>query len=106
MFGKEKFAQRPKGEEYGLYVMYDAVAEECGPVYSAKNDGTAMRAYRQLLQQVDRVDVDAYKLYRIARYNTFTMAVSVEADPVHIVNPPSQLDLINEATIVKKEELN
>lgn len=92
----EKFAQKQKGEEYGLYVMYDTVAEECGPVYSAKNDGTAMRAYRSLLQQVDRVDVDAFKLFRIARYNNCSMAVYVEKEAVHIVAPPSQLDLINE----------
>lgn len=33
-----------------LYTVYDRVAEEGGPVFQSKNEGTAIRAYKQLLQ--------------------------------------------------------
>lgn len=32
-----------------LYVIFDRVAEESGPVFEAKNDGTASRAARDLV---------------------------------------------------------
>lgn len=31
-----------------LYVIRDKVAEECGPIFQAPNDGVAVRAYRNL----------------------------------------------------------
>ena len=31
---------------WNMYVVYDRVAEESGPIFEAKNDGTAARAAR------------------------------------------------------------
>ena len=38
-----------------LYVIYDSVAEEAGPVFDAKSDAVAVRACRQALGQVSSV---------------------------------------------------
>ena len=38
-----------------LYVIYDTVAEEAGPVFDAKSDAVAVRACRQTLGQVSSV---------------------------------------------------
>lgn len=38
-----------------LYVIYDTVAEEAGPVFDAKNDAVAVRACHQSLGQVSSV---------------------------------------------------
>ena len=34
-----------------LYVIYDRVAQESGPVFEAKNDGIAVRQMRNLLSE-------------------------------------------------------
>lgn len=34
-----------------LYVVYDRVAEESGPVFEAKNDGVALRRFSMLMQE-------------------------------------------------------
>ena len=38
-----------------LYVIYDTVAEEAGPIFDAKSDAVAVRACRQTLGQVSTI---------------------------------------------------
>lgn len=64
-----------------LYVIYDKVAQESGPVFSAKNDGVAMRSYVQTIKQADPSE---YSLLKVATYNT--EPVSVEG-----INPPQDI---------------
>ena len=45
-----------------LYVIYDTVAGECGPVYSAVNDGVAVRQLCVLMRDV--VDIRDYSRMR------------------------------------------
>lgn len=37
-----------------LYVVYDKVAEESGPIFEAKNDGVAQRASNTMLENTPR----------------------------------------------------
>lgn len=85
------------GQECGLYAIYDRVAEECGPVFSAKNDGVAMRGFRDLLQQVS--DKSEYQLVRLGKVDMHSLKLSVEVTPVEITLPPSQLDLLEEGKV-------
>jgi hypothetical protein len=39
-----------------LYVIYDKVALESGPIFEAKNDGVAFRRYNAILQESDHPD--------------------------------------------------
>lgn len=93
---KKDFGEGSMSQEAGLYAIYDRVAEECGPVFSAKNDGVAMRGFRDLLQQVS--DKSDYRLVRLARVDLHSLKIEVEMDPVEVVMPPSQLDLLEAGT--------
>ena len=56
--------------EMHLYVIRDKVAEECGPVFAAVNDGIACRQYRQLLSGCP--DIMDYQLQKVGDYDTVT----------------------------------
>lgn len=76
-----------------MYVVYDRVAEEGGPVFVAVNDGVARRQYRALLQQVSPVDIDSYKLYLVGEYDTDSMEVQSIYPPLEVVMQIPQGDL-------------
>jgi len=52
----------------GLYVIFDKVAQEAGPVFSAKNDGIALRCGRALLKEAS---VDSLSDYKVVCVGTF-----------------------------------
>lgn len=54
--------------EMRLYVIRDKVAEECGPVFAAVNDGIAFRQYRHLLSGCP--DIMDYQLQCVGAYDT------------------------------------
>ena len=54
--------------EMRLYVIRDNVAEECGPVFAAVNDGIACRQYKQLLSGCP--DIMDYQLQHVGMYDT------------------------------------
>lgn len=51
--------------EMGVYVIYDNVADEVGPLFEAKNDATARRAVRGMKMD----NPDDYSLHRIGTMN-------------------------------------
>lgn len=52
----------------GLYVIKDKVADDVGPVFSAKNDGVAKRHYNDSISQVKYPD--DYQLIRVGYFDT------------------------------------
>lgn len=56
-----------------LYVVFDVLAGESGPVFESKNDETAARAFRRLLQEQRSVSSE----YRLMRIGTIDHAGSV-----------------------------
>lgn len=70
-----------------LYIIFDRVAEESGPVFNAVNDGVAMRSYRHLVKDMDPTGQLEYRLYRIGHFDTQTLELTVEVSPVEIVAP-------------------
>lgn len=74
-----------------LYVIYDKIAEESGPVFQAPNDGVAKRNYRGLLQQVAKVDQNEYRLVLVGTIETGTSQVTA-LDPEVIIIEDSQLE--------------
>lgn len=56
-----------------LYVVRVLVAGECGPVFSAVNDGVAVRQSCMLLHEV--IDVNDYALVRVGTIDTETMEI-------------------------------
>lgn len=58
-----------------LYVVYDKLAEEAGPPFSAKNDAVAVRAAVSLLISSDVLYIDDYELYRIAEIDNKSLQI-------------------------------
>ena len=61
---------------YGVYVVYDKVAEEAGPPLTAVNDGIAQRMFAQMNIPLSlRAD---YQLVRIAYYDSKDMQITLD----------------------------
>ena len=75
--------------QYGLYTIYDKVAQETGPLFEAKSDAVASRSARNLLSEVQAVD--DFKLLRVGYSDKTTGKITCEAVPVEI--DPYALDI-------------
>ena len=75
--------------QYGLYTIYDKVAEETGPLFEAKSDAVASRSARTLLAEVQTVD--DFKLLRVGYSDKTTGKITCEVIPVEI--DPYALDI-------------
>lgn len=64
-----------------LYTIFDKVAKSSGPVFEAKNDAVAQRAYRQMVVKTG-ANPDEYQLYRIASWDDETMALEEETEEI------------------------
>jgi len=53
-----------------LYVVFDKVAAEAGPVFQAKNDGVALRQYNELLVKNQVKNTEEYQLLCLGQYDT------------------------------------
>ena len=56
-----------------LYVVRDLVAGEAGPVFTAKNDGIAIRQTCQLLRGC--IDINDYALFQVGTIDTEEMEI-------------------------------
>lgn len=50
----------------GVYVIFDRIAEEAGPLFTAKSDAVAVRNYRISLKEVQPSE---FRLYAIGEYD-------------------------------------
>ena len=75
--------------QYGLYTIYDKVAQETGPIFEAKNDAVASRSARNLLSK--SLSADDYKLLRVGFTDKSTGVITIEIPPVEI--DPFSLDI-------------
>lgn len=69
--------------EMELYVIYDKVAEESGPIYMAINEGVALRQAVQILKPLPVTTRDDYKLMRVGFYDLKTCKIET-CTPVEI----------------------
>ena len=52
-----------------IYTVFDKVAEEYGPLFEAKNDGVALRQFKQLIDTVVVGNRDDYVLYSCGTFD-------------------------------------
>ena len=50
---------------WNMYVVYDRVAEESGPIFEAKNDGTAARAARELVAALRALRRTSFSFWKL-----------------------------------------
>nr|QJB18787.1 MAG: nonstructural protein [Microvirus sp.] len=58
-----------------VYVIYDKVAEDSGPMFEAVNDGVALRQAVNILKPLPPLFRDEYKLVCLGEYNPSTMEI-------------------------------
>jgi len=82
-----------------LYTIRDKVAEECGPVFQATNDGVAVRSTVKILSQ--SVDPNDYELLCIGAFNTETGAIAPEhVRQVHfVIDKDRMYAIVNELEV-------
>jgi len=71
--------------KHGVYVIYDKVAEESGPMFEAVNNGVALRQACNVLKPLPPTLIDDYQLVKIGEYDTKDMQI--------YVMPPEIVDL-------------
>lgn len=71
-------------EETHLYVVVDRLAEETGPVFTARNDQVAARVVMHMLAEQE-VDLKLYELYHVARYTPAHGIIPVLNSDIHQV---------------------
>lgn len=53
-----------------IYTIYDTVAKECGPIFQAKNDEVAVRAFHGLIGDTPNVKATDYEIYCLGEFDT------------------------------------
>jgi hypothetical protein len=66
----------------GIYTVFDKIAAECGPIFTAKNDGTAFRAFVNSISKVS--DSDEFQLMELAKIDNETCVVT-PLSPLRVV---------------------
>lgn len=74
--------------EINIYCIYDKVAEESGPLFTAVNDGIAIRQFRNI--PIPPSLKNDYQLCRIGTYNTKDMSIIPEV--LYTIEIPHQLE--------------
>jgi len=69
-----------------LYVIFDRLAGEAGPIFELKNDALAVRAMRRMLNSKEGLNLDAgdFKLLRLGTIDRQTCVITVETVPVEV----------------------
>lgn len=68
----------------GLYVIYDRLAEESGPVFEARNHAVAARMFQRTLEKVVAGERNEYKLLRVGSIDHATSEVFSESPPIEV----------------------
>lgn len=67
----------------GMYVIYDKVAQECGPLFEAKNDGVAYREYARLREGTE--NPEDFQLLKMGLFDHETLQMTVVDDPIDVI---------------------
>lgn len=66
-----------------VYVVYDTVAKEAGPLFQAKNDDVAKRNVRNLVDR-EHVNPLEMKLYHVGSFDADDMTLGIVPEPVEV----------------------
>lgn len=62
----------------GLYVVYDNVAKESGPIFQAKNDDVAVRNFSRMLSDEKVLNPADYNLIRLGWHDTESCDLKID----------------------------
>lgn len=75
--------KKNEGIVNNLYVVYDNVALEAGPVFQAKNDAVAIRSYQNLVIK-NQMNFEDFELVALGTLNTETLKMVCEKRNVKV----------------------
>lgn len=68
-----------------IYVIYDRVAMESGPIFEARNDGVAFRQYSAVVQRAKGANAEEYQLLKLGEIDHDTNVISpCDAEEIYI----------------------
>lgn len=70
--------------ELKIYTVYDTVAQDAGPLFTAVNTGVATRQYRALLNDIPEAQRSEFKLMEIGSYSSHAPQV-IPQEPIEII---------------------
>nr|QJB19313.1 MAG: nonstructural protein [Microvirus sp.] len=79
----------PKEKKLDIYTIKDKVAEEFGPLFSAKNDLVAIRMSRQIVTKQSAPDM---LLYRVGTWNNNNGQLTAETNPILVSSELTPLE--------------
>jgi hypothetical protein len=68
---------------FGLYVIYDRVAEESAPPFMARTDGVAVRIYVSAVKSPE-FNITDFWLYKVGTYNPDDMLINAYEKAVRV----------------------
>nr|QJB18874.1 MAG: nonstructural protein [Microvirus sp.] len=72
-----------------IYTIKDKIAEEFGPLFSAKNDLVAIRMSRQIVNKQSAPDMI---LYRVGNWNNESGQLTAETNPIMVSSELTPLE--------------
>lgn len=75
---------------FALYTVYDTVAMEAGPIFQARNDAVAVRAFKRMMTE-DHVNDADYRLYCVGEFDTDDLVVT-SIPSKEVFSPGSEAD--------------
>lgn len=72
---RPKLIKNMSDQLIGLYVLYDVVLEEAGPVFQSKTDLVASRETVRIMLSNKHVYPEDYKLYKIADFDNQNLLI-------------------------------
>ena len=67
-----------------IYVVFDKLAVECGPVFESVNDDVARRAFKRMISGQQGVNLDEYELTCIGQLNKTSLSIVPEQRIVNL----------------------
>lgn len=84
----------------GLYIIFDRVAQEGGPIFEAKNDMVAYRNFQRLVNKMEHQE--DFRLMKVGKYLHDTVRIEVLDVPTEVLNG-SEEDIQNELDLIKEK---
>lgn len=67
-----------------MYVIYDRVAQEAGPIFEAKNDGVAYRSFAKLREGQETPE--DFSLLKLGMFDHDIVKLTIADEPIDVVS--------------------
>lgn len=76
-----------------MYVLFDKIAQESGPIFEAKNDGVAIRNYKGFLSSKESLFDNEFELVKIGEIDKETNIITQNKSNNYIVGIDTKTEI-------------